>query len=521
MQRLNVVADRWLELLKAEHRERAKPAFPDGKELEGSFFIPWNMTNARRLAAMQLPAVSTLVRDYDFPSYRPAIPEPMPHQVQVADFICLHRRCYVFAGTGTGKTISSLWAYDYLRSIGMVDRLLVVCPLSIVDESWGDTIATHFKHLSYSTITGTPKRKKELLANKHAVHIINFDGVVNLRDIMQENNYSMVVVDESPAIKNVSTNRWKALYQVVPDHAQLVLQTGTPISQGPMDAYGQVRLMGNKPVAKTSARFRDDMMRRVTEFKWVPRDDAQDKLRELLSPAIRLATRDVLKHLPPITYTYRRVEMTKTQQTLFNRLRREQIADHSEGTITAVHAAALLTKLMQTLAGAVYDDEGNVVRVDAGPRVAETLDIIRNSDSKTIVYAPFRAAIDLLAEALTKEGITFEVIHGGVTAKERVRIFREFQRTDNAQVLLAIPDAMAHGVTATAASTIVWFMGTTKNEVYIQANARIDRQGQQLPTHVVHLVSHHLEKERYQSQQQGLDFQQDTLTLYKRMLEGA
>src|SRR5699024_1769513 len=287
------------------------------------------------------------------------------------DFICLHRRCYVFAGTGTGKTISSLWAYDYLRSIGMVDRLLVVCPLSIVDESWGDTIATHFKHLSYSTITGTPKRKKELLANKHAVHIINFDGIVNLRDIMQENNYSMVVVDESPAIKNVSTNRWKALYQVVPDNAQLVLQTGTPISQGPMDAYGQVRLMGNKPVAKTSARFRDDMMRGVSEFKCVPCDDAQDKLRELMSPAIRLATRDVLKHLPPITYTYRRVEMTKTQQTLFNRLRREQIADHSEGTITAVHAAALLTKLMQTLAGAVYDDEGHVVRVDAGPRVAE------------------------------------------------------------------------------------------------------------------------------------------------------
>lgn len=470
---------------------------------------------------MQLPSVSTLARDYDFPSYRPAIPEPMPHQVKVADFICLHRRGYVFAGTGTGKTISALWAFDYLRSIGLADRLLVVCPLTIVDESWGDTIATHLKHLSYSTIVGTPKQKKELLRNKHAVHIINFDGVVNLRDEMQDNQYSMVLVDESPAIKNVTTNRWKALYQVVPDNAHLILQTGTPISQGPMDAYGQIRLMGNKPVAKTTARFRDDLMRRVTEFKWVPRPDAQERLRELMSPAIRLATRDVLKDLPPITYTYRRVEMTKVQQTLFNRLRREQIASHTEGTITAVHAAALLTKLLQTLAGAVYDDEGNVVRVDAGPRVSETIDIIRNSDSKTIVYAPFRAAIDLLSEAMAKEEIPYAVIHGGVTTRERARIFRDFQRTDDVQVLLAIPDAMAHGVTATAASTIVWFMGTAKNEVYIQANARIDRQGQRLPTHVVHLVSHHLEKERYQSQQQGLDFQQDTLTLYKRMLEGA
>lgn len=512
---LSVYNDKWLELTGKPAR-LAADAFPDAKPFEKSLFIPWTLDNSRRLTAMDLPSVSPIARDYDFPCYQFV---DMPHQVRIADFICRNRRCYVFAGTGTGKSLSAAWAFDYLMGLGDVSRVLIICPLSIVNETWGDTLSRHFPHLSYSVLYGSAAKRRKLAANNHRIHIINFDGVESILAELQANKYDFVLIDESTAVKNNSTARWKSINAVVPDFAKLVLMTGTPIPQGPMDAYGQAKLMANRPLPKTSARWRDEVLMQVAPYIWKPRSEAMTKVKQVLSPAIYVDKRDVLHDLPPVTYTYRRVEMTASQKKLFEQIRKEQMAEVQGTRITAVNAAVKMSKLLQVAGGAVYDDDGNVVACDVAPRTKEMLDLIDQSLSKTIVFAPFRHVLDQIGAALKKHKIKFRVIHGGVGLSEREEIFSSFQKDDDFSVILAIPSAMSHGVTATAASTIVWFMPVSRNEVYSQACARIDRKGQRLPMTICHLTAHAIERQLYEAQQETLGYEKQVLSLYTRLLK--
>ncbi len=516
MSLLSVHDDRWLEL-KGRAARQATGSFPDGRSFESSLFVPWTMDNARRLTALKLPSVSTIARDYDFPGNNL---RDMPHQVRIADFICRHRRAYIFAEAGTGKTLAAAWAFDYLLQIQDISRVLIICPLSIVRETWGDTLRTHLPHLSWSILYGSAPKRRKLVANNHLVHIINFDGVATIRDELIDNQYDFILIDESTAVKNPSTDRWKNINAVVPPMAHLVQQTGTPIPQGPMDAYGQAKLMGNVILPKTSARFRDEVLVQVAPYIWKPRKEAAQKVKDCLSPALYIARRDVLHDLPPITYTFRQVEMTRTQKALFEKVRKEQLAEVEGSKITAVNAAVKMSKLLQIAGGAVYDDEGNVVACDVRPRVNEMLSLIEQSNSKTIVYAPFRHVLEQISQALRKHHITHSVIHGDVPLSEREAIFKSFQRTDEEQVILAVPSTMSHGVTATAASSIVWFMPTARNETYVQACARIERKGQQLPMTVSHLTAHPIERQLYESQRDTLHYEKTVLSLYRKLLKG-
>ena len=505
----------WMDL-SGKGVNRLVEAFPES-EIDGrSLLVPWTLANSRRLTALRAPSVSPIVRDYEFPGRF----QPMPHQIQIADFIARNRRCYVFAEQGTGKTLASLWAIDYLMQVRDIERVLVICPLSIVRESWGDSLSKHFPHLSWSVLHGTPKKRKALATNNHDIHIINFDGVGTVRDELAANKYDLVLIDESTAVKTASTLRWKNINAIISPTAHLIQQTGTPIPQGPLDAYGQAKLTGNVPLPKTFARYRDEVMKNVAAYRWVPRDDAAEKVRAWLSPALYIAKRDVLKDLPPITYTFRNVEMSAAQKRLFEEMRKHQLAEAAGETITAVNAAVKLSKLLQVASGAAYSDDGNVVACDAGPRIHEMLDVVEQSLSKTVVYAPYRHVLEQISKALTSHHIPHSVIHGGVPLKEREAIFRSFQDTENERVLLAIPGAMAHGVTATAASSMVWFGPVSRNETYVQACARIERQGQTLPMSVVHLVSHPIERQLYEAQRNTLGYEKAVLALYQKVLKG-
>jgi SNF2 family DNA or RNA helicase len=56
---------------------------------------------------------------------------------------------------------------------------------------------------------------------------------------------------------------------------------------------------------------------------------------------------------------------------------------------------------------------------------------------------------------------------------------------------------MAHGLTLTMASTIIWYGPVTSNEQYVQANGRIERIGKKHISNVVHIESTAVESKMY------------------------
>ena len=74
--------------------------------------------------------------------------------------------------------------------------------------------------------------------------------------------------------------------------------------------------------------------------------------------------------------------------------------------------------------------------------------------------------------------------------------------------------AAAHGVTLTAADTIIWYAPPISIEIYLQANARIDRQGQKNTMTIFHLAGSRVEHVMYQKLQTKLGQHFDLIELY-------
>ena len=144
--------------------------------------------------------------------------------------------------------------------------------------------------------------------------------------------------------------------------------------------------------------------------------------------------------------------------------------------------------------------------------------MIDESSQKVLVFVPFKHIIQILTQKLLEDGISTEIINGAVSAANRTDIFKRFQETPNPRVLVIQPQAASHGVTLTAANTVVWWGPTSSLETYAQANARVHRSGQRHPTTVVQLCGSGVEKHVYKLLDNKIDVHSKVVELYKELL---
>lgn len=464
-----------------------------GKELVA---IPHRNDEVRVLRNLGIPAPAPITKYYDWPGKH----KPFVHQNETAEFFTMNPYCFCLNGMGSGKTLSALWAFDYLRSQGVVRRMLVVAPLSTLERTWGDEIFGSFSHLTFTTLHGSASKRLKLIANDFDVYIINHDGIKNaeiLAALKARGDIDILCVDEFASFRNNQTERYKALANLAKGKQWLWAMTGTPTPNAPTDAWAQVKMVNPSNVPKYFAAFRELVMRPQGPYKWVAKDDAMENVYKVMQPAIRFAREDCID-LPPTTYTTREVELTKEQQAMYRAMMNTLQAEVESGQITAVNEAVKVGKLMQIACGAVYDANHEVISVPSKPRLEALCEFIEESGSKVIVFVPFTGVLTSVAEYLRKVGYTVETIHGQTSKGERDRIFGAFQKEKNPHVLVANPGAMSHGLTLTAASTIVWYAPHNSNEIYEQANARIVRPGQKLNTLIAHIEGSPVERKAYE-----------------------
>jgi hypothetical protein len=84
--------------------------------------------------------------------------KPFDHQRVTAEFLTLNRKAFCLNEMGTGKTNSVIWAADYLMDLEVIRRVLVVCPLSIMDAAWRKDLFKTAMHRSVEIAHGSRKR---------------------------------------------------------------------------------------------------------------------------------------------------------------------------------------------------------------------------------------------------------------------------------------------------------------------------------------------------------------------------
>lgn len=454
--------------------------------------VPHRLDEVRVLRNLGIEAPAPIEHYYQWPGRF----SPFHAQLETASFLTLHQRAFVLNDLGTGKTLSTLWAFDYLRSIGVARKLLVVSPLSTLERTWADEVFTHLPHLTAAVLHGTRERRRALLATDADIYLINHDGMKTvLPELLARDDIDTVVVDEIASFRNQSTDRWRVLRKVLAGRERVWGLTGTPTPNLPTDAWAQCRLVSPERVPSYFGKFRDMCMRQAGPFKWEVRKGAEQIVADAMQPAVRF-TRDDCIDLPPVMYETRSVPLTTDQGKAYKEMMDKLKIEVASQQVTAMNEAVKISKLMQIACGVVYDGEGNEVALPNPARIDVLKEIISEANTKTIVFVPFKAALSYVAEELRTD-FTVEVISGDVSKSERDRIFGAFQKLKNPQVLVAQPAAMSHGLTLTAASTIIWYAPVTSNEVYQQANGRITRPGQKHSQLIVNVEGTPVERRMY------------------------
>lgn len=444
---------------------------------------------------------------------------PFSHQQETASFLTDNSRAFCFNEQGTGKTASVIWAADYLMKAGMIKRVLVVCPLSIMQSAWQNDLFKFAVHRTVDVAYGSAEKRNKIANSTAEFVIINYDGLPAIAEsAINSKMFDLVVIDEANAYKNVQTKRWKLMRKLITPDTWLWMLTGTPAAQSPVDAYGLGKLCVPQRAPRFFGDYRESVMQAMGPFRWIPRKNAEKIVFEMLQPAIRFEKSQCLD-LPDVTFVNRDAPLTPQQRKYYKELKNQMLMEAAGEEISSVNAAAKMNKLLQISCGSVYTDSGAVVDFDVSNRLSIVEEVINESSHKVLVFVPYRHTITLLRDYLTKAGIKCEVINGDVQVRNRTNIFKQFQEGADLKVLIIQPQAAAHGVTLTAADTIIWYAPVTSTETYLQANARIDRPGQRNPMTVVHIEGSPVERKLYFMLQNNITNHEKVIDLYKKELD--
>jgi len=438
---------------------------------------------------------------------------PFDAQKDTAQLLACNNRAFVLSDMGTGKTLSTLFACDFLMKSQDIKKVLVVAPLSTLTSVWEREIFSWMPHRTSVSLHGTSDKRHKLLESDVDFYIVNHDGLrVIEHAIRDRDDINCVVIDELAVYRNARSGRWKTLNGVLKTKHYAWGLTGQPTPNAPTDAYGQIKLLSPDRVPKFFKAFQAETMYQVTQFRWLAKPGANDVVRDAMQPAIRF-TRDDMVDLPPTTYTTLEVELSPEQKKAYKSMWNDFALQYDNGETTAVNSGVQLFKLLQIACGFAYT-ETKTIELPHAERLTALKSIIDGTPNKVIVYAPFKHTCNQLKDDLSQH-YSVDMVNGDVKKTERDAIFNLFQNTKNPRVLIAHPQVVAHGLTLTAADTIVWYSPHPSLEIYAQANARITRPGQANHTHIVHIESSAVERKIYKRLQAKGDAQSILLEMFK------
>jgi SNF2 family DNA or RNA helicase len=390
----------------------------------------------------------------------------------------------LFLPPGLGKTTTTLT----IIAEQMQGKTLIIAPKRVAETVWDTEVKKweHLAHLKVSKIMGTPQARLSGLNAQADIYLINLENVAWLCDAQPKLVFTNLVIDESSRFKDSSTKRFKALKKHLKGFSRRIILTGTPTPQGMQDLWSQVGILDLGERLETSlTKFRDkymqpDQMNRHTRvvYSWKLQPGADLILNQKISDiCYSLKAEDYLQ-LPELTKLYHSIELDKNVRGQYEQLKKDMVADIKGERITASTAATLAGKLIQFTSGSVYDEQGEAHEVHRS-KLERLESIMEESSSPTLVFYHFKHALQKLRLAFPEAVVLDD---------DNI----EAWRNGKIRMLLAHPQSGGIGLNLQCnvgdTAQTVWYDLPWSSENYIQANARIYRQGQEKPVIIHHLT---------------------------------
>lgn len=513
-------------IVSAKHKALVVPAspavanmFPEAQAftLHGNDYllVKHQPAEAFLLRSMGFTVPAPILTHYEWPGRF----QPFDAQRQTAGLLTMNRRAFVLNSMGTGKTSSALWAWDYLYGQGLAKKCLIVAPLSTLKFTWLREIFQTLPERKGIVVHAATREKR--IAKLHdaeaQLYIINHDGAKLLHneimELLKTGEIDTIIIDELAVYRNGSSGRTKQMKILAAAAEWAWGMTGSPMPRSPENVWAQCQIINPSTVPKYFKVFRDMVMTRINQFKYLPKPNAVETAYSVMQPAVRFTMDDVAE-LPQLVSQTRDITLGPVQSKAYKALTSACHAAVGKHEITAANAGAVMMKLLQVATGWVYDKNKTTVALDGIARLDALVETIDEAERKVLVFVPFIHALQGISDRLTEEGIDHAVVSGQTMEGERANIFNTFQNTDKYKVLLAHPQCLAHGITLTTANVIVWFAPVVSLEIYEQANARIRRIGQKHRQLILHLQSTPVERKIYKLLQDNQQVQDAFLDMF-------
>jgi len=390
----------------------------------------------------------------------------------------------LFLPPGLGKTTTTLT----IIAEQFEGTTLIIAPKRVAETVWDAEIKKwkHLSHLTISKIMGSPAQRLSALTSPADIYLINLENLAWLCELSPKLVFTNLVIDESSRFKDPSTKRFKALKKHLKGFKRRFILTGTPTPQGIADLWSQVGILDLGERLETSlTKFRDkylqpDQMNRQTRviYSWKPKLGADLQIQEKINDiCFSLNAEDYLQ-LPTLSNLYHSIQMDKNVKDKYDQLRKNMVVDLKQERITAPTAAALAGKLLQFTSGAVYGQDGETQEVHRA-KLERLESIMEESSSPTLVFYHFKHSLQRL-RLMFPQAVVLD--DNNIAAWNRGEIRMLFAHPQSGGIGLNLQCNV--GETAQT----VWFDLPWSAENYIQANARIYRQGQEKPVVIHHLV---------------------------------
>jgi SNF2 family DNA or RNA helicase len=429
---------------------------------------------------------------------------PYAHQQDAFDFACRQfglipsdshsRGVALLMEMGCGKTITAIAIAGILYQFGLIKKVLVVAPLSIVGV-WETEFAS-FAGFPYSMtiLKGTSEKKRQQLKQNSGdglqVITVNYESARILERELLQYDADLVIADEGHRMKDGRSKQSKVMHNLG-DHASYrLLLTGTLITNKELDVFSTYRFANSNVFGRSFVRFRNTYFDMVGYGGYTPRFRQwmlKDFLQKVHSIAYRITKEECLD-LPEITEEVVPVVLEPKAMQLYQQLEADSFAELADGEVTTMNVLTKLLRLSQVTGGHITDDDTgkhhiSTAKLDA---LSDILDSAMEQGQKVVVMARFIPEMDDIEALLKKKKIGYSCVRGGV--KDRTGEINRFQTDDECRVFLGQIAAAGLGITLTAANTMVFYSLDYSMSNYDQAKARIHRVGQRFNCHYIYLT---------------------------------
>ena len=399
-----------------------------------------------------------------------------------------------------------------------VTKTLVIAPLRVARDTWPAEIQKwdHLKELDVSVIVGDVKTRVGAISRPALVYIVNRENTRWLVEFYEKNgwrwDFDCVVIDELSSFKNHQSQRFKWLRKVRPYVKRWIGLTGTPTSNGLMDLWAEIGILdGGERLGRFIGRYREAYFRpgamnpyTGVVYQYTIRPGAEEQIyRKISDITISMKAMDYLQ-MPECISIRHEVQMSPAEKNIYDQLKTDLIIPLEDGDIDAANAASLSNKLLQMSNGAVYDENG-AVRIIHQRKLEMLEDLIEAANGQPVLVAYwFRHDRARIQDYL--KGI-------GIETRE-IRDSKDIQDWNAGKIPVALihPAAAGHGLNIQEGGHIlIWFGLTWSLELYMQANARLWRQGQKNTVTIHHIITRETVDEDVMAALEAKDVTQEKL----------